>query len=467
MGIYTDVKVKVAQWLAGQQWPTSVATTTKGLSPESVQDSGSLFPALTSDRMTVYADMDEMDDQVPEGARALDMLADNAVNAPEGVQRSFKVRFDEGRRVTSGVQKIILDVIDRTMLQEKVYAFARESVKYGDLFTENIVSSDLHVVRLMYLNPESMYRNEDKHGLLKDGTTKGEWAFEQYKTYPSQFLAGFYPWQVNHLRWNHSGGSSYGKPQLYSARYPFKKLQAMQEALVINWLTRAFARLLVTLDTTGMSKIEAQKYINEFVNNLKSRNTTSGDRMTQQLTAIKDLVIGQALENRGGKWESTLNDVEVLDTSNSGFWNIDAVLYWRDKFVTATGVPKSHLGLDKDYPARATLQWQDERFSRMIRRVQMMMSGLVHSVVNLELILQGIDPRKTDYVITWPDPSLLGDVERSEAAMNYGKAIDPLVRTLGLSPEYIALKYLGLTPSQWQQYGGYVSPEPPQKQEEE
>lgn len=399
---------------------------------------------LSSVRLDIYRDMDEIDGLMPEGSRALDILADNAVNSPEGTQRSFSLRFDEGRKVSQSVQSVILDVVDRTRLQEKAYEIARSALKYGDNFQQIVVGKGMYIERLMYMEPASMRRNEDATGLLMTGKEKGRWAFEQYVPRTNQFIAGFYPWQIEHVRWARSGKSKYGRALLHTARYPFKKLQSMEEALVVNWLTRAFARILFKLDVTGKTPQEAQAYLEAFMQKLNRRSGTDMERMT----VAKDIAIGLSYHDMGGKREPSRDDVQVLDTSNTGFWNITAVEYWRDKFITATGVPKAHLGLEQDINARATLQWQDERFARTIRRVQMMMSETIQHVIDLELRLHGINPQKIDYVIEWPTPSMLDTQTHSETVLRYAQAAEKLIASGVVDADYVAAHWLKMTPAQ-------------------
>ncbi len=445
------IALRVLKKLTGPYWPSPPKKTDTSAQGKAEPQTGGPWDELelSTVRDDLYRDMERVDKVMPEGSRALDILADNAVNAPGGAQRSFKVRFDIGEPVAASAQRIIMELVDRTLLQEKVYGIARDMLKYGDNFQQVVVSRDFHVVRLMHMPANSMRRNENEQGLLKGGRKAGEWAFEQYEPETMNLIAGFLPWQIQHLRWNRSGGSKYGRPALYSARYPFRKLLAMEEALVMNWLTRAFARLKFILDTTGMSKVEAEKYTKGFMDDIYTRAVAVGQEGGRRLSVVRDLVIARSRENLGGKYVDSLNDVEVLDTSNTGFWNITAVEYWRNKFISATGVPKAHLGLEQDINAKATLQWQDERFARTVRRVQMMMSEFVGHTINIELALQGIDPKATEYLIEWPSPSTLDELDHSQAMSRFAQAAALLIDKGVLSPEYVALEWLKMTPSQW------------------
>jgi hypothetical protein len=421
---------------------------TQGLTADAMETGWEGFKeeALAQDRRSVYDDMDEIDSTMPEGSRALDVLADNAVNSEGGGLKSFTISYET--KTVGTKQKIIEDMVERLRLREKVYAIARDTAKYGDNFQQVVISELGRIERIMYMPPDSMRRNEDQFGLLKTGNEQGSWAFEQYDPGTEKFIAGFYPWQMIHSRWNRSGSHKYGTPQLASARYPWRKLVAMQEALVINWLTRAFVRLLFELDVTGKKPPEAKAYLKAFMQQLETRPTGNGlaDRNVPSVT--KDIAMGNSYINLNGKWEPSLNKVSVLDTSNSGFWNITGLEYWRNKFITATGVPKAHLGLEAEINAKSTLQWQDVRFARTVRRIQSLLSEFVAQLIDLELILHGIKPGSVRYKIEWISPSLLDNLENAQA-LNYIAQASESLLTLGVvDRQWLRLNALHQTPSE-------------------
>jgi hypothetical protein len=440
---------RVARRLAGKYWPNPTRTTVVGLAPEHESLSWAYqIPDVGGTRMDIYRDMERMDSTMPEVSRALDIISDNAVNARDGTKRSFTIRYDEGVFISRGKQAVIESCIKRTQLESKIEVFVREPLKYGDCFIQNIIDADYHVARLMFMNPFSMRRNEDKHGLLMMGSKPGEWAYEQVEPDGGRFIAGFYPFQVQHVRWGRSGMSKYGSPMMETARYPFKKLQAMEEALVINWLTRAFARLKFQVDTTGLPQKEAMQKVREMKDAVTRRTASTNYEGAHRLSTVQDLFIGNGYTNQGGRWEKSLNDVSVIDTSNTGFWNIAAVEYWRTKLVTATGVPKAHLGIEQDINAKATLQWQDERFAKTIRRVQMMGSEIIHNTINLELMLQGIDPLTVPYVVEWPSPSMQDETERADVYNALGMAATNIITNEIMTPDQVREKLFRMTPAQ-------------------
>jgi len=401
------------------------------------------FFELSDDRFDVYRDALEMDDTVDEVSAALDTLADNAVNAEDGAASSFWLSYSKG---SPEVIKVIEETLKQTRWAEKAYAMARDTLLYGDTFLQNVVElSSLRIVRLMYMPPESMVRNEDVAGLLMEGVEPGEAAFEQYQPGTVRRLAWFYPWQIEHLRWNRSGSAKYGRSLLRTARTPWKKWQAMEEALVINWLTRAFARLLFILDVTNKTPKEAEAYILAFAKSLTTRQIASGVKGEEQLSVVKDIYVGRTMHNIGGRAYPGLTDVKILDTSNSGFLNLNPIEYYQNKVITSLRVPKAHLGLERDINAKATLQAQDKRFVRFIQRVQSLLSEGINHTIQLQLALLEIDPDSVEYVIIWPRPSWADMLEESQALEHFTNADADLLDRGVVDLDYVRTHHVGMS----------------------
>ena len=411
-------------------------------------------------RTDVYEDMDDIDDTMTEGERALDVLADNAVNSEDGGLSFFSIQYDGV--ASRQVRGIVQELLERLELPQKIYSIARDTLKYGDNFQQIVVGDDNRLYRLIYMPPESMRRNEDDFGQLLTGTERGQWAFEQYEPGTTNFIAGFLPWQIAHLRWNRPEKSKYGRALLLAARPAWKKLVAMEESLVINWLTRAFTRLLFKLDVTGKTEKEADVYIKNFMKALTTRNLTAKTKGFLHMVVAKDIAIGQQRNSFGGRWEESLNDVKVLDTTNTGFTNITAIEYFRDKFVSGTGVPRAHLGLEKDINAKATLEWQDRRFSRTVRRVQSLMSEFIVYLIRMELALRGLNWRKIKIKVRWENPATTDELTDSQTLLNYTMAAQTMDALGVFDPQWFMKKALNLTAEEIEDYHPRPSPPKPE-----
>ncbi|GAG49303.1 unnamed protein product, partial [marine sediment metagenome] len=93
--------------------------------------------------------------------------------------------------------------------------------------------------------------------------------------------------------------------------------------------TRAFARLLFIIDTTGKGPLEAAAAIEKFKSTLKTRQVATDTKGAQQISVVKDIYIAKTFRTEGGKVQPGLTDVKVLDTSNTGFWNLSAIEYYQ------------------------------------------------------------------------------------------------------------------------------------------
>jgi len=390
--------------------------------------------------------MVEMDDTVDEVSTSLDLLADNAVSAEGGTQESFWIAYHDSDNIPQAVRQLIDDTLRRTLWYEKAYGIARDLLKYGDNFLQYVVDTDSNVIRLMWMPPATMERNEDAQGRLYPN---GQ-AFMQVQPSTRLPLAFFYPWQIEHMRWNHTGSSVYGRSLGYTARTAWRKLQAMEEALVINWLTRAFARLLFVLDVTDKTETEAAKHIREFKNQLLTRKIAKGVEGVEQLSVVKDIFIGRAYHEIGGRAQEGLADVKVLDTSSTGFSNLAAIQYFRGKIVMSMRVPPAYLGLEEDINAKATLEQQDRRFARTIQALQTQLSIAIKHTIDLQLLLKGLDPTRIPYYIMWP-PTAIGDSVAAAQALRYNALADKELVALGvIDPEYIATRHLNMKQVEWE-----------------
>ena len=155
------------------------------------------FRGPSAARTQVYTDMEEMVNTVDEAEAGLFILATNATTAPRSGDPAFRIEWAE-ENIPDVVKEIAETVIERCRFSEKAYSIARDTLMYGDAFMQLVVTDDLLVSRVMYMPPSTMVRNELPNGLLKDGNETGEWAFEQY--IDDKLIAGFYPWQICHLR---------------------------------------------------------------------------------------------------------------------------------------------------------------------------------------------------------------------------------------------------------------------------
>ncbi len=419
-------------------------------------DWATLFEPSSTKRLNIYNELEDMEDDVADVPNALDLLADEAVYG-EGEELPVPIITVSGGGVAA--RRLLTHLQQRVLTQEALYKAARGCLLRGDKFIQPVVSADMLVTRLMTMPARSMYRQETPKGTLKRGNTPGKWAFEQRKKGMTKPLAGFYPWEIVHLRWRNDrerDGGLYGKGLFYAARPAWKKLQAMEEALVINWLTRAFARLLFMVDTTGMSDKEALKRVKkvrEEVTQLK----IAPDLMEQKLmSVVQDIFLGVGYHDfGGGRPEKGLTDVKSVDTASSGFTNLDPVKYYQRDIVRASRVPPVYLGYEEESATRNTLRAMDRRYARTVRLIQGLLTNVVTQVVGLQLVLHGANPATLVVTCKWHEPARADEQDRARTFYAYARG-DEIYRKIGLTVDikWLALKRYGVQP-----IGGWGEPE--------
>jgi hypothetical protein len=233
----------------------------------------------------------------------------------------------------------------------------------------------------------------------------------------------------------------------------------MEDALVLNWLTRAFARLLFRLDVTGKSDKEARAFIKQFQNDLQTARVGAGRSSQSSLAVIRDIFIGQGYHEMAGGVHQGLTEVDVLDTSGSVFSDVAPIEYYRGKILMAGRVPRAYLGLEADINAKATLVVEDRKFAKTLQAVQQVVGWSLLHIVYLECMLQGLDTSENPAAVLWNNPSRADAVDHSLALSQFARA-DEIYLNMGVvDQQYIATRHIGMTVAEWERIAAQVQAE--------
>jgi hypothetical protein len=77
------------------------------------------------------------------------------------------------------------------------------------------------------------------------------------------------------------------------------------------------------------------------------------------------------------------------------------VKYFLSKLFAALTIPKAYLGYDEGMAGRVITQL-DIQFARSVRRIQWFLSQGIRHIMDVQLMLAGIDPRNVEYDIIFP-----------------------------------------------------------------
>jgi len=383
-----------------------------------------------NERLSVYGDADEMDGSSAEFSRALHSIANNATASEDGEQESFDVQCDD-----AGAKGVLDDLMARTNLHDLVQAWTRQTVKYGDSFAEIVVNNDYEVAAVKLLPTRTMGRNEDKFGNLlmtearfdgdKVQNNPGECAFDQFDPDGQKLVATFDPWQIVHSRFLWDGVSKYGTSLANVARKDWRKLHALEEGMVIGRLTRAYLKLVIYADGTGLSATQKEEMLRTLRDQISQtqqyvdQKRGSAPSVLDNIYLTKDLVRGS-----DGSVHESQTKIDTLDPKNEALGNITDVAFFHRKYLANLWVPPAFYGFEDQVNAKATLTKEDVEYSRLLRGVQKLDTVAVRQVCDVELILKGYDPASVDYDIIWPTISVEDEMAAATANFQQAQADD-------------------------------------------
>jgi len=341
----------------------------------------------------------------------------------------------------------------RLRLDDEMFSMAYTLVKYGNDFEEVLVT-DNGVVGLNYLPPATMRRvelaNGSLAGFLQDVT--GQFSDDmptlrqklaQPQTMPDT-TALFEDWQVVHtrLRTRHRR-SPYGYGVADGARWIWKRLILLEDAMLMYKLTRAPARFAFYIDVTDIPASRVESFLQRAKRDLKKKkyidpNTGRLNMRYNPLASDEDFF----LPVRDGK---ELARVDIL--SGPDYQAIDDVNYFQRKLHGVLKVPKSWLGQEEAIPSRAILSNEDVRSARVTLGIQNVMRHGIERIVRIDMAARGVsNPWQPEFDVVMTMPSgiwSLAHMELKNALADYASRIEPWV-----SKDFIRKDLLKLSDTQ-------------------
>lgn len=437
---------------------------------------------LGDNRWDVYWDCEDMDRLSEEFSVALDTIANNVVSSEDGAQESFQVIAENPED-----QAVIDDANAKLGMHRAIKSIVRNLVKYGDSFTEpvvNKVDADLQLVAVKQLPPKTIWRNQDPKGNLLMGRPRyangkcenepGECAFDQRDSEEEQkVVAAFFPWQLIHARLNWDGFSPYGQALGRVSRNTWKQLRALQEAMVVARLTRAYLKLVYYIDTSGLGPAEKRKAVSAYKEAVQTKGRLD-NRRDAQMQVLTDFFVTTGTVNFNGTPVPQLSKIDTIDPQNGDLHQIDDVIFLQKKLISTTHVPPAHLGFEKEINAKATLTQQDVQYVRFLRGLQQDAgTQVLEPIYNLAFILAGKDPTKVTYRITWPALKAADELSAAQALFARAQAVgiflgaSQMNMTPVVTPEWVMANILQMPPDEIEEELAKLQEQHDQQQQEQ
>lgn len=291
----------------GSIYPSFAGTAAGGIAP--LSEGNSLVQNalnINMDLLTKYADFQDMS-QYPECFSALNFWADESTQTH--VIENHSVWFDTDNEQI----KNILDFTFHKQLhiENQIWQIARNIAKYGNAFKELVVQDGIGVIKLIGHKSQYMRRIQDPagnlFGFLEDPTMAFKITTEEFLQrlyYGSEHITQksadtpnkdqckiYEPWEVCHWRLDGDDGDDlYGISNLEAARWAWKRLQMMEDALLIGKLTKSPQRYVYYVDVGDVPPNEARKILNtvkqEFQKQKMMDNCLTGDTLISCLDGV-------------------------------------------------------------------------------------------------------------------------------------------------------------------------------------
>lgn len=347
--------------------------------------------SVSAERTAKYSDYDLMDRD--ELSSMLNAVVDSALMSDDGRMFTFEVSV-KGRAPRKIIDQCLQDIDLRDTISEHL----RSLLKYGDLFLELVPDRGGNVRRLKRLPAAQMHRNEDQYGVLPTGTDKdGHPLAYTQRSDAGKVTAAFFPWEIVHATWQRNG--RYGESFLEKHRATWKKIQAVEEALVMNRLFRSFARHVHYIDVTGKNDVQARKILDDYKRELSFRRLQNSQMKQNPFEVLTDFFVTTGHRQDGeGKTTPVLSKIELLDPSNTAIGELGDVGYFRSKMFTDVGAES--FGVDNNQKPGVTDQ--DLLTSRIYRRAQEKVRQIVRGVLDVQLALKGYAPGQVEYEVVLP-----------------------------------------------------------------
>jgi len=350
-----------------------------------------VLPQLEMNRRRRYKEYEEMD-EYPEIGAAFDIYADDSS------QRG--PRNEKWTVVTENAMamKEIENLFNTVNLDKFLWDIIRNTVKYGDCFTEliiNINRPEEGIKKVKILNPNYILRVENEFGYLKNflqeipnnETFDYGGGTDYLAAKPVKYIR-LDKNQIVHFRLHTSDPIfyPYGKSIAALCHRVFRSLKMMEDAMLIYRLTRAPERRIFYVDTGNLPTSKAEMYIERLKEKFKKEkyyNTSKGtvDARFNPLSMDEDYFV----PTRGGRGTKidTLPGAQNLGA-------IEDVQYYRDKLLASLKIPKDYIVEKQQSPERkANLSQLDVKFARTIHRVQICIETGLENLAKRHLQLRG------------------------------------------------------------------------------
>jgi hypothetical protein len=399
--------------------------------------------ALEESRVELYENFREMSSD-PMIAAMLEAFASQAAEKDSEHKRIVWVES-----ANADIRKIVTETLDRLHIDEWTgpifYALSRDA----DVMMHVATARGVGVVALRPYEPWTVARIEDDIGRLIGFAPANEQGL------PSQTDRSSVPhYRVLHFRLppreltDHYGASG---SFLWGSRLLWRQIQLMEDQVVIQRLLRRPDRLLVLLDTAGLSHDESWQVVKDWERRLHREwyanpQAASFASMGTPLDIAKDVVLPRGAANQ--------TQIENFPATNNNDILRDLEMFY-NRLATGIGFPLAFFGRGDagSYQPGQSLARQWHPFAKKANKLQQAFLPELVRLCMIDLAFKGLDPMRPENAFTlhMSTVSPIAEIERNEIVQ---LKTDRMERALAFGQQ-AGLDMDIWTPMVLEKYGGF------------
>ena len=427
-----------------------------------------ILPQLELNRRRRYKDYEEMD-EYPEIGAAFDIYADDSTQ--RGLQGERWTVKSDSDMVVDEVQTFF----DQIRLDKLLWDIIRNTVKYGDCFTELILDVNKPqegVKKIKILNPNWILRVENEFGYLKKflqeipsmETMQYAEVGQSNVSRPVKYIE-LDKNQIVHFRLHTSDPIfyPYGKSIAALCHRVFRSLKMMEDAMMIYRLSRAPERRIFYVDTGNLPTSKAEMFIERLKQKFKKEkfyNSPKGtvDSRYNPMSMDEDFFV-PTKNGRGTKIDT------LPGATNLG--EIEDVKYYRDKLLAGLKIPKDYIVEKEASPERkANLSQLDVKFARTIQRVQIDVETGLENMAKRHLQLRGYPASMIKNLkIRLPEPSDMSEKRKLDVNEQKTRVVQAVQGLNLFSKEALYKEFYDMTPQEVKRMKSQIEQEQQQEQQ--
>jgi hypothetical protein len=276
---------EVMQSLMGPSlYPSYGGTAAGGMGPFATNNSEMQNAMqINNDLLSRYSDYEDMS-YYPEIFTALNIYSDEATQEHPLKGKCFWIDAED---------QTITDILEYTFhkqlgIDDLIWGITRTLCKYGNVFYELIVQDGMGIIKLIKHKVPYMRRIQDEQGncfgFMRDPSMSfkidtQEFLKRLYQGESSTFhpqhqqdnIKVFEPWEIAHFRLESDEHDLYGIGIAEGGRWAWKRLQQMEDAMVVFKLTRSPQRYAFYVDVGDVPPNEGRKILNQVKQDFKKQ----------------------------------------------------------------------------------------------------------------------------------------------------------------------------------------------------